>query len=250
MSIRLMGAPPLSPCHGRGRRHRKLSHPLASWSPIPLREPVAERTSRRTPRSDGSAEPTPVPGAWVSGRWRVIDAWSRRRISPRWGNLGGGPGSRMVRLTAAFAATALAPQRWHKPRAVAGGCLEELRNLRKIRHRAGQGGELAAELIVLPPGSMDVLISCKAPAGHVDQSASVTPAGGVQHRRSLPEMKPGSKLPSRLEQGRCSHGAIPHSEQVPFAFDRKAKNPGGVWGLAPIKASLFVQVSNRRDFDG
>ena len=45
------------------------------------------------------------------------------------------PGSRMARLTAAFAATALAPHRWLKPRAVAGGCLEELRNLRKIRYR-------------------------------------------------------------------------------------------------------------------
>ncbi len=83
--------PPLSPCDGRGRRQRKLSHPLASWSPIPLPELVAERTSRRTPRSDGSAEPTPATGAWVSGRWRVIDAWSRRRISPSWGDQGGGP---------------------------------------------------------------------------------------------------------------------------------------------------------------
>jgi hypothetical protein len=72
------------------------------------------------------------------------------------------PSSRMVRLTAAFAATALAPHRWLKPRAVAGGCLEELRNLRKIRHRpgqrAGQGGELAAEFIVLLPWSMDLLL--------------------------------------------------------------------------------------------
>jgi hypothetical protein len=40
------------------------------------------------------------------------------------------PGPRVVRLTAAFAATALAPHRWLKTRAVAGGCLEELRNLR------------------------------------------------------------------------------------------------------------------------
>jgi len=63
-------------------------------------------------------------------------------------------------------------------------------------------------------------------------------------------MQPGSKLPSRVQQGRCSNGAIPPSEQLQCAFDRKAKNPGGGLGLTPIKASLFVQVSNRRDFDG
>jgi hypothetical protein len=46
---------------------------------------AAERTSRRTPRSDGSAEL--ITGTWRQGLacgWRVIDAWSRRRISLRW----------------------------------------------------------------------------------------------------------------------------------------------------------------------
>ena len=99
-------------------------------------------------------------------------------------------------LTAAFAATALTPLRWLKPRAVAGGWFGEVARaaadpLPQAGQLAGQGGELAAELIVLLPENLNLLLLSedqRPEAGWCRQLDRFWNPGRrcAHHRRSMP----------------------------------------------------------------
>ena len=67
----------------------------------------------------------------------------------------------MARLAAALAATALAALRWPESRAVTGRRLGGVAraaadSLPQAGQLGGQGGELATELVVLPPESLNL----------------------------------------------------------------------------------------------
>jgi hypothetical protein len=134
----------------------------------------------------------------------------------------------MTRLSAALAATALAPLRWFEPWAIAGGwsgrvagaAADPFPQLSQLR---GQGGELAAQLLDLlllglklsllnqDEGS-DGRRSCQ-PVRFCNPSRSC-----AHHRRSLPVMQPGIKLPSRVQQGSSSMRAVPTPERVQKSY--------------------------------
>jgi len=117
----------------------------------------------------------------------------------------------MSRLAAALAATALAPLRRLKPRAVTGGRLGRVARaaadpLPQAGQFAGQGGELAAELIVLLSESLNLLLLSEDQRSDADwccQPIRFWYRGrrGAHHRRSLSVMQTGIKLPSRVQQG-------------------------------------------------
>ena len=136
------------------------------------------------------------------------------------------PRSGMVRLTTAFAATALTPCRRLKPGPIGGGQLGGVaRAAVDLLAQAGQfdsqGGELAAELLDLLLLGQDKLFGLGWPL----QPIRVWNPGRrrAHHRRSLLEMKPGIKLQSRVQQGRCSLRAVSPPERFPpFSVSKQA----------------------------
>ena len=132
----------------------------------------------------------------------LIHPLDRQQLRPR---------SRMTRLTAALAATALAPCRRLKPGPIAGGRFGGVARaaadpLPQAGQFGSQGGELAAELIVLLPESQNLLLlneNQRSDAGWCCQPIRFWNPGrrAAHHRRSLPEMQPGIKLSSRVQQG-------------------------------------------------
>ena len=132
----------------------------------------------------------------------LIHPLDRQQLRPR---------SRMGWLTAALAATALAPLRWLKPMAVTKGRIGGVARaaadpLPHTGQFAGQGGELAAELIVLLFESLNLLLLSedqRSDTGWCCKPIRFCYHGrrGAHHRGSLPEMQTGIKLPSRVQEG-------------------------------------------------
>lgn len=113
------------------------------------------------------------------------------------------PRSRMARLTAALAAAALATLRRLKPRAITGGWFGGIARAAADTHpQLGQlccqGGELAAEIIVLLLLGQDE----RSGLGRPRQPSRFSNPGRrcAHHRWSLLEMRPGIKLSSRVQQ--------------------------------------------------
>jgi len=131
----------------------------------------------------------------------LINPLKRQQLWPR-------PG--MARLATALASTALASLRRLEPSAVTGGRFGGVAGaaadpLAQLGQLARQGGELAAELVVLLPESLNLLLLSedqRSDAGWCCQSIRFWNPGrrGSHHRRSLPEMQPGIKLQSRVQQ--------------------------------------------------
>ena len=108
----------------------------------------------------------------------------------------------MAWLTAAFAATALTPCRRLKPGPIAGWWLGGVaRAAADLLPQAGQfgsqGAELAAELLDLLLLGQDELSGL----GWPQQPIRIWNTGRrpAHHRRSLPVIQPGIKLPSRVQ---------------------------------------------------
>jgi hypothetical protein len=134
------------------------------------------------------------------------------------------PGSGMARLAASLAATALAPFWRLETRAIAGGRFGGVAraaadSLPQVRQLGGQGGELVAEFVVLLPESLNLLLLSQ------DQlSGTCRPRQPVRiwnpsrrcahHRKSLPEMQAGIKMPSRVKRGQWACRAISLFERV------------------------------------
>ncbi len=134
------------------------------------------------------------------------------------------PTAGMARLTAALAATALAPLWRLKPKPVTGGWFGGVARapvdpLPQLGQLARQGGELNAELIVLLPECRNLLLLSddqRSDAGWSFQPVRIWNSSRecAHHRRSLPEMHPEIKLPSRVQQGRCSPRAVTPPERI------------------------------------
>ena len=113
-------------------------------------------------------------------------------------------------------------------RAIAGGRFGEVARaaadpLPQVRQLGGQGGELIEEFVVLPPESLNLLLLSQ------DQlSGTCRPRQPVSiwnpsrrcahHRKYLPEMQAGIKLPSRVKRGRCACRATSPSVRVLIFF--------------------------------
>jgi hypothetical protein len=113
----------------------------------------------------------------------------------------------MTRLSAALATTAHAPLRRLEPWAIAGGWFGRVARaaadpLPQLSQLSGQGGELAAQLLDLLLLGQDELPGL----GWPRQPIHFWNPGrrAAHHRRYLPEMQPGIRLPSRVQQGSSS----------------------------------------------
>jgi hypothetical protein len=113
----------------------------------------------------------------------------------------------VARLTTTLAATAFAPLRRLKPGPITGGRFGGIAGaaadpLLQPGQLSGQGGELGVQFLVLLVLGEKQLSD----AGWSCQPVRFWNPGRrwAHHRRFLHEMQAGIKLPSRVQQGRCS----------------------------------------------
>ena len=141
----------------------------------------------------------------------------------------------MTRLSAALAATALAPCRRLKPEPIAGGRLGGVARaaadlLSQAGQFGGQGGQLNAELLDILLLLLAMLDQLKKSSTNADRCGGpvrfLNPSWWRAHcMKSLPEMQPGIKLASRVQQAQCSLQTVPPSERLRSIIVKDVSSP-------------------------